>query len=99
MPAPLIAQLGKNYNHEHNNLVEGYELLNFATEKIAQIQEAIGGKIVFLECNDTPKLLDFYKDNGFVAFGNRKLDKDEKDLNCTYLVQMIKIVKNKYSLR
>ncbi|MCU5941466.1 N-acetyltransferase, partial [Clostridioides difficile] len=53
-----------------------------------------GGKIVYLECEDKPKLIEFYKDNGFVDFGKRSLDKDETDsLDGGYLVQMLKYLK------
>ncbi|HBF3466448.1 TPA: N-acetyltransferase, partial [Clostridioides difficile] len=54
----------------------------------------MGGKIVYLECEDKPKLIEFYKDNGFVDFGKRSLDKDETDsLDGDYLVQMLKYLK------
>jgi len=51
----------------------------------------VGGKIVYLECEDKPKLKDFYTENGFVVFGERKLDRDEMDdFEDTYLIQMLK---------
>lgn len=92
--APLIAQLGKNFNDNLNTLITGDELLKLACDKIKSIQSDIGGKITYLECEDEFKLTNFYELNGFVRFGNRPLDKDEKDdLKGHYLVQMLKYLK------
>lgn len=89
--APLIAQLGKNFAGGVNHLITGDELLKIACDKIKSIQVDIGGKITYLECEDKPALNNFYKDNGFISFGKRELDKDEKDdLSGTYLNQMLK---------
>ncbi|KXA14271.1 hypothetical protein [Clostridium perfringens] len=89
--APLIAQLGKNFTNGLNNLITGDELLKMACDKIKAIQINIGGKVTYIECEDKPKLLEFYGDNGFVNFGRRYLDNDEKDeLSGNYLVQMLK---------
>ena len=94
IPAPLIAQLGKNYNNGLNKLISGDELLKFACDKIAMVQQQIGGKVVYIECEDKPKLISFYTTNGFVSFGKRVLDKDEKnDLCGDYVIQMLKIIK------
>ncbi|BBK75862.1 hypothetical protein [Clostridium butyricum] len=91
IPAPLIAQLGKNFKDNLNTLITGDELLKLACDKIKSIQSDIGGKITYLECEDKSKLTDFYESNSFVRFGNRPLDKDEKDdLSGDYLVQMLK---------
>lgn len=90
LPAPLIAQLGKNFNHNYNLLIKGDELLNIAIDDIKLIHQIAGGKIVYLECEDTPRLLDFYSQNGFVTFGNRPLDRDETNLSGKYLVQMLR---------
>ncbi len=89
--APLIAQLGKNYNDNLNSLITGDELLKLASDKIRSVQHQIGGKIVYLECEDKHELIEFYTRNGFVNFGRRDLDNDEKDMiNGFYLVQMLK---------
>lgn len=91
IPAPLIAQLGKNFTNGLNELISGDELLKMACDKIKIIQSNIGGKITYLECEDKPKLIEFYEANGFVNFGKRMLDRDEKDdLSGEYLVQMLK---------
>ncbi|MCL2488792.1 MAG: N-acetyltransferase [Oscillospiraceae bacterium] len=94
IPAPLIAQLGKNYTHSYNKLITGDELLKLACEKVAQIQQAAGGKVVYLECEDIPKLISFYSDNGFCDFGKRMLERDEiENQTGNYYVQMLKIIK------
>lgn len=91
LSAPLIAQLGKNYYNSYDKLITGDELLKIACDKVAESQKIIGGKVVYLECEDKEKLIGFYSTNGFVNFGKRKLDKEETELNDgDYLVQMLK---------
>lgn len=92
--ANLIGQLSKNFFDNYNELITGDELLKLACDKVKVIQGEIGGRIVYLECEDEPKLIDFYSSNGFVKFGKRKLDRDELGLmqgEC--LVQMLKYLK------
>lgn len=91
--APLIGQLGKNFTNGYNKLITGDELLKIAIDKLSQIQLDLGGKWIYLECEDKPKLIDFYKDNGFIEFGKRNLEKDETGLKGEYLIQMLKYIK------
>ena len=94
VPAPLIAQIGKNFTNGYNKLISGDILLSLACAKVKQVQLDIGGKIVYLECEDKLKLIDFYSRNGFCNFGKRMLDKDEHDLlSGEYLIQMMKCLK------
>lgn len=65
---PLIGQLGKNYYNNYNKLIAGDILLKLACDKIKETQDLIGGRFVFLECEDKPKLKEFYENNGFVCF-------------------------------
>lgn len=88
--APLIAQLGKNYTDVYANLISGDDLIEYACKKVAMIQHNIGGKVVYLECENKPKLIEFYELNGFREFGTRLRGKDEPDLEGKYLIQMIK---------
>lgn len=89
--APLIAQLGKNYNNNYNELISGDELLKLSIDKVREAQAIIGGKVVYLECEDKPSLVEFYTSNGFVVFGKRELDKDEKkQMTGTHLLQLLK---------
>ncbi|HEX2947482.1 MAG TPA: N-acetyltransferase [Clostridia bacterium] len=89
--APLIAQLGKNFKYKDKRLISGNELLKMACDKVQEAQSYIGGKIVYLECEDKPVLNQFYTDSGFIRFGARELDEDEKGLmSSKQLVQMLK---------
>lgn len=91
LSAPLIGQLGKNYANSYDKLIKGDELLKLALDKIREMQNIVGGKIVYLECEDKPKLIDFYSQNGFVNFGKRYLDRDEiETLSGEYLIQMLR---------
>lgn len=88
---PLIGQIGKNYNDGYDKLISGEILLKFACDKIKEIQNMIGGRHVFLECEDNEKLKEFYENNGFECFGKRNLEKDEMDKNNgAYLLQMLR---------
>ena len=89
--AYLIGQLSKNYSNQYDKLISGDELLKMATDKLSAIQQEIGGKIIYLECEDNEKLIEFYSRNGFVTFGKRTLEKDETELmNGKYLIQMLR---------
>lgn len=87
---PLIGQLGKNYKEGYNKLINGDILLNLACDKIKEVQKIVGGKFVMLECEDKNKLKEFYENNGFVCFGKRNLERDERETNSgEYLLQML----------
>ena len=87
---PLIGQLGKNYKDNYNELISGDFLLKLACDKVKEAQKILGGKFVFLECEDKPKLKEFYESNGFVCFGKRNLERDEREKNAgEYLLQML----------
>lgn len=47
--------------------------MDLAFEVLERVQHEIGGGVVFLECEDKPKLLDFYQNekSGFVPFNER----------------------------
>jgi len=82
--APLIAQLGKNYQNGYDALITGDELLGMACDTIQRTQLAIGGKVAYLECEDIPGLVRFYESNGFQRFSERESDNHER------LIQMIR---------
>lgn len=91
LSAPLIGQLGKNYSNSYNKLITGDELLKLALNKVREMQSIVGGKIVYLECENKNFLINFYSQNGFVNFGSRALDYDETtNLSGESLVQMLK---------
>lgn len=87
---PLIGQIGKNYRNNYNTLITGDDLLKLACDKVKEAQNILGGKFAFVECEDKDKLREFYENNGFVCFGKRNLEKDEKEQNSgNYLLQML----------
>lgn len=92
VPAPLIAQLGKNFKNGNDCLIYGDELLQMAIEKVKDVQREVGGKFTYLECEEKEKLVKFYEKNGFTVFGKRKLDKDETDVDGEYLLQLLMIL-------
>lgn len=93
--APLIGQLGKNYTNDYGKLITGNELLDMACNTVKEAQWLIGGRLVYLECEDIPSLIKFYTQNGFYNFGRRKLDRDEKDkLKGNYLIQFFKSLRD-----
>lgn len=91
LACPLIAQLGKNFVDGYDKLITGDELLKMACDKVKESQRILGGKMVYVECEDKVKLIEFYSSNGFVNFGKRKLDREEIEImqGC-YLIQMFK---------
>lgn len=92
--SPLIGQIGKNYENNYNKLISGDELLLLAIEKVSEMQMIVGGKTVYLECEDKERLLEFYSRNGFVNFGQRQLENDEiGEMQGEYLIQMLKYLK------
>jgi hypothetical protein len=93
LPVPFIAQLGKNFTNGYNKLIAGSELLELALNTVTEIQHQIGGRFVCLECEDKPKLVNFYSENGFVPLYNRLLDEDDRYGDADYLVQMIRYIK------
>lgn len=68
----LLGQLGKNYSEVavRANLASGDDLLELAYEKIKEAHKVVGGRILYLECDDYPKLVDFYTRNGFRKIQN-----------------------------
>ena len=88
---PLLGQIGKNFSNGYNALISGDELLKLATDKIRETQAVLGGRFIYLECEDKAPLIQFYSENGFVEFGKRNLERDELDKqNGAYLIQMLK---------
>ena len=61
LAAPLIGQLGKNFTNGYNELITGDELLKIACDTVSEGQRILGGRVVYLECEDVPALIDFYE--------------------------------------
>ncbi len=81
MSAFLIAQFGKNSSIPCENAVTGDFLMECAMTVLGEVQHEIGGGVVFLECENKPKLISFYSKNGFTSFGKRHSEKE----NVTYI--------------
>lgn len=86
LPAPLIAQFGKNDLAEGAEPFTGAELMALAEDTLAGIMHGIGGRAFYLECEDEPKLMEFYEGLGFVRAAQR-YDKsgDEEGLYHIYV--------------
>lgn len=71
----LIAQFGKNQNCSE---LSGVRLMEKAFETLSRVQRDVGGGVVYLECEEKPKLLSFYEssENRFRRFNERYSDKD-----------------------
>ena len=76
--AILLGQFGKNYNVpkglENHQVVNGDEIMASAIEIIKEAYKIIGGKVLYLECEDHEKLTGFYERHGFA-----KLDVQRQD--------------------
>lgn len=87
---PLIAQLGKNFNTTLPIQMAGADLLEMALERVLEVEHLIGGKTVYIECNNQPKLFDFYSATGFFPFDERIRQTDDPNDNDNVLIQMLK---------
>lgn len=79
VPAILLAQFGRNFNEKCNS-ISGKDLMSLALNQIKYILSLSSGKTVFLECEKKQKLIDFYKENGFLLLDNEVLSKDKKNM-------------------
>mgnify|MGYP003316869449 CR=1 FL=1 len=57
----LIAQFGRNYEKDTENLLSGNSLMDNAIDILMAVQHEIGGGVVYLEWEDKPQLLSFYQ--------------------------------------
>ncbi|MBR2215122.1 MAG: GNAT family acetyltransferase [Selenomonadaceae bacterium] len=87
--AYLVAQLGKNFALPKEERIGGAALLDLAGQRIAKTQYDIGGVVEFLECEDTPFLLDFYARNGFKAFDRRTAASEDDEEELVQLLRFI----------
>lgn len=76
----LIAQFSKNYAVQDGNAITGDCLMDYVFDILFRIQHLVGGGVVFLECEEKQKLLDFYQNqnNRFKPYGERYSVKDNK---------------------
>ena len=76
----LIAQFGKNNAVPEEHSITGNELMDLTFELLKHVQYCVGGGVVYLECEDVVKVLEFYQNdcNRFKIFGERESDVDRK---------------------
>ena len=67
IPCFLIGQLAKNSNIG-NNPISGKLLLDYADSIIKSAISAVGGRYILVECQNNPKLIKFYEENGYSEF-------------------------------
>lgn len=70
-PCFLIAQISKNFKDSIDKTIEGSDLLDDAFEKLESAQRTVGGRFVYIECEDIEKVKKFYSDYGFVEVNKR----------------------------
>ncbi len=89
LSAFLVAQFGKNYQYEESEVLTGNELMDMTIVTLKEIQRQIGGGVVYLECEDKPKLLSFYqnRENRYQIFGDRYSARDS-----VKYIQLMKII-------
>ena len=77
--AVIIGQLGKDSHFGER--ITGADLIDSVMALTYQVSDIIGGRVVFLECQESDGLIEFYKRNGF-----HYMQKNEK----TNLIQMVR---------
>jgi hypothetical protein len=68
----LVGQFGKDEIKATE--VSGKQLFDLCMEIVYQVHTLIGGRYVLIECRDTEKVVDFYRDNSFELL---QLDKSD----------------------
>jgi|SRR5690625_481528 len=70
----LLGQIGRNFSEVATKAksVSGDDLLFLAYKKIQEAHRLVGGRIVYLECEDIDKVKSFYKRNGFAEIEHFK---------------------------
>ena len=74
----LIAQLGKNYAVDNGTRITGAELLSIANDILTDVQHLIGGGVIYLDSEDSQKLMHFYEHEAFYKFGERYSEEEEQ---------------------
>ena len=73
-----LAQFGKNSNVEIERRVSGAELMDCVDEVLKRIQHQIGGAVVYLDCEDKEKLIEFYENiAGYKQISERISERDQ----------------------
>ncbi len=88
LSAFLIAQFGKNFANNNNSKIDGNLLMASSLKVLRTVQHEVGGGVVYLECEDKPKLLAFYQNdmNRFRIFDERISESDD-----TKYIQLLRL--------
>ena len=77
LSAFLLAQFGKNYAIDQGQRITGEALMALSDDILEDVQRRIGGGVVYLDCEDKQKLIDFYENTvHFRKFNERISDID-----------------------
>lgn len=79
VPAILVAQFGRNFD-DNSASVSGSDLMTITLNQVKTALSYLSGKTVFLECEKEQKLIDFYKNQGFILLDNEVTSKNSKEL-------------------
>ena len=90
MSAYLIAQLGKNFKNGAEKKITGEELLELAWDIVEKMQYMGGGMVIFLEAENSERLLSFYQANRFQTFDTRQTATDSEEPH--ELVQLLRLL-------
>ena len=74
----LLAQLGKNYAVKPDRRISGKRMLEIVNTILLDVQRRIGGGVLYLDCEDNPKLKSFYSGENFKEFADRFSSEDER---------------------
>ena len=85
----LIGQLGKNYNLTKEEQIKGKDLLSFGFNLLLEVKKIMTARYVWLECENSEKLINFYR-----TFGFEKIDNFISEDG--FVVMIMKLEKNKY---
>lgn len=100
LSAILIGQFGKNYKNCYNLLITGKDLFDLTMHKVLQVHKLIGGRIIYLECENRPKLRAFYEKVGFELYTDDNGDPIISDTGLlTYMISTKNISLDKYDVR
>ena len=77
--AILVAQFGRNFD-DNSASVSGSDLMTITLIQVKTALSYLSGKTVFLECEKEQKLIDFYKNQGFILLDNEVTSKNSKEL-------------------
>ena len=74
----LLAQFGKNYALEADMRINGKQMMKLENDVLLDVQRRIGGGVLYLDCEDEPKLKNFYVEEHFKEFSDRFSSEDKR---------------------